>query len=331
MPYRYAWSQGPLLVTTSTLHGPSNDAASADVPAANIVTAKSVASVTARMEWLIMGTLVLRRLWAAPGCGRSASSSSWAERWLASLATRCGMVSRRLAAKEGVLRSCTVEMDGEPSAPRSCYYCVRRGARVRHAPAPENSSDSRRNAMKPFTLGLSLAATLAVALMVTQACAQGGKSGVERLYILNCGGGFAGDIARWSRGVNVGRSMAFADSCYLIKHGKDWFLGDPGVTAAIAAMPEGQRPADPRMTHWRRSKTLAAQLDQLGVKPSDIKYVAVSHTHPDHIGNMALFPQSMLLVQKAEYEWPSPVGPRFKADHPVTKPTAHPTAFPPTH
>src|SRR5262249_55068680 len=69
----------------------------------NIVTAKSVASVTARMEWLIMGTLVLRRLWAAPGCGRSASSSSWAERWLASLATRCGMVSRRHVAKEGGL------------------------------------------------------------------------------------------------------------------------------------------------------------------------------------------------------------------------------------
>jgi glyoxylase-like metal-dependent hydrolase (beta-lactamase superfamily II) len=64
---------------------------------------------------------------------------------------------------------------------------------------------------------------------------------------------------------------------------------------------------------------LAAQLDALGVKPTDIKYVAVSHTHPDHIGNVELFPQSMLLVQKAEYEWPSPLGPRFKAEHPVTK------------
>ena len=27
----------------------------------------------------------------------------------------------------------------------------------------------------------------------------------------------------------------------------------------------------------------------------------------------------MLLVQKAEYEWPSPLGPRFKPEHPVTK------------
>jgi len=94
---------------------------------------------------------------------------------------------------------------------------------------------------------------------------------------------------------------------------------DTGVTDAIAAMPEGQRPTDPRATHWRRPKTLAAQLDELGVKPSDIKFVAVSHTHPDHVGNVTLFPQSTLLVQKAEYDWPSPLGPRFKPEHPATK------------
>ena len=71
--------------------------------------------------------------------------------------------------------------------------------------------------------------------------------------------------------------------------------------------------------HWRRSKTLAGELEKLGVKPADIKYLAVSHTHPDHIGNVELFPQTMLLVQKAEYDWPSPTGPRFKPTHPVTK------------
>jgi Metallo-beta-lactamase superfamily len=71
-------------------------------------------------------------------------------------------------------------------------------------------------------------------------------------------------------------------------------------------MPDGLAPADPRMTHWRRPKTLASQLESLGVKPADIKYVAVSHTHPDHIGNVELFPQAMLLVQKAEYELAEP-------------------------
>jgi glyoxylase-like metal-dependent hydrolase (beta-lactamase superfamily II) len=145
------------------------------------------------------------------------------------------------------------------------------------------------------------------------------NSGIERLYILNCGEGVAGDISRWSPGVNVGQSMEFVDNCYLIKHAQGWMLWDTGVTDAIAAMPDGQKPSDPRATHWKRPKTLTGQLTELGLTTSDIKYVAVSHTHPDHIGNINLFPQSMLLVQKAEYEWPSPVGPRFKPEQPANK------------
>jgi N-acyl homoserine lactone hydrolase len=172
----------------------------------------------------------------------------------------------------------------------------------------------------PALILAGLAAVLTACQVVPpSASAQGGKNSVERLYILNCGEGVAGDISRWSPGVNVGKSMDFVDSCYLIKHSQGWLLWDTGLADAIAAMPEGQRPADPRAIHWRRPKTLAAQLEQLGVKPSAIKYVAVSHSHPDHIGNIAMFPQSMLLVQKAEYEWPSPAGPRFRQELPVTK------------
>jgi len=71
--------------------------------------------------------------------------------------------------------------------------------------------------------------------------------------------------------------------------------------------------------YWHRPKTLASQLDQIGVKPSDITAMAVSHTHPDHIGNVEMFPTAMLYVQKAEYEWPGANNqPRFKPEHPVT-------------
>ena len=160
----------------------------------------------------------------------------------------------------------------------------------------------------------------ALALSATAGHAQSAKPGVEKLYILNCGEGVAGDISRWSPGVNEGKSMDFVDNCYLIKHSQGWLLWDTGIPDAVAAMPNGLAPADPRATTWRRPKTLAAQLEQLGVKPSDIKAVAVSHTHPDHIGNVELFPQVMLFVQKAEYEWPGEGGaPRFKPEHPVTK------------
>jgi N-acyl homoserine lactone hydrolase len=164
------------------------------------------------------------------------------------------------------------------------------------------------------------AALLASVLTIQTSYAQSEKPGVEKLYILNCGEGTAGDISRWSPGLNEGKSMDFVDSCYLIKHTQGWFLWDTGIPDAVAAMPNGLAPADPKAVFWRRPKTLASQLDQLGVNPSDIKAMAVSHTHPDHIGNVEMFPTAMLYVQKAEYEWPGTNNaPRFKPEHPVTK------------
>jgi N-acyl homoserine lactone hydrolase len=169
------------------------------------------------------------------------------------------------------------------------------------------------------TVGLLVALVSAV-LLVDVGHAQTSKPGVEKLYILNCGEGVAGDISRWSPGVNEGKSMDFVDNCYLIKHAQGWMLWDTGIPDAVAAMPDGLAPSDPKAVLWHRPKTLAAQLDQLGVKPSDIQAMAVSHTHPDHIGNVEMFPTTMLYVQKAEYEWPGANNqPRFKPEHPVTQ------------
>jgi glyoxylase-like metal-dependent hydrolase (beta-lactamase superfamily II) len=145
------------------------------------------------------------------------------------------------------------------------------------------------------------------------------RAGVEKLYILNCGEGVAGDISRWTPGVDEGKSVDFVDNCYLIKHTQGWFLWDTGITDAVAAMPNGLVPSDPKATLWHRPKTLASQLEQLGVKPSDLKGMAVSHSHPDHAGNVEMFPTTMLYVQKAEYQWPGADNqPRFKPEHPVT-------------
>ena len=165
-----------------------------------------------------------------------------------------------------------------------------------------------------------LFAVVALLLMPSLAFAQG-KNGVDRLYILDCGQGRAGDMSLWTPGENVNKPMDVVDNCYLIHHASQgYMLWDTGVADAIAALPAGQPPSQPGMTQWRRPKTLAGQIEALGLKPSDIKYVAISHTHPDHIGNVELFPQSMLLVQKAEYDWPSPLGVgRFKPEHPVNK------------
>ncbi len=164
----------------------------------------------------------------------------------------------------------------------------------------------------------TLAGALIVgALALTSAPSFAQSKTADRLYILNCGEGATPDVSRWTPGATGAKD--FVDNCYLIRHGQDWMLWDTGVPDAVADMPDGLAPSDPRATKWKRPKKLLAQLAEIGVKPNDLKYLSVSHTHPDHIGNVELFPQTMLLVQKAEYEWPAPMGMRFKAEHPVTK------------
>src|SRR5215472_9433280 len=76
----------------------------------------------------------------------------------------------------------------------------------------------------------------------------------DRLYVMDCGHNSAKDQSRWSPGVNAGK------------------------------------PVDTPVGHATRAKKLISQLGELNLKPSDITFVAVSHTHGDHVGNVDLFP-----------------------------------------
>jgi N-acyl homoserine lactone hydrolase len=164
---------------------------------------------------------------------------------------------------------------------------------------------------------IATALTMAGILLGAPVLAQG--NGLERLYVVDCGHSIGPDKSRWTPGVDVGKPLEMVGNCYLIKHAQGWMVWDTGVSDDVASMPNG-RPGTDGSPHWWRSKTLAGEVDKLGLKPSDFKYIAVSHTHPDHIGNVELFPQAMLLVQKAEYDWPGPNNrPRFNPAHPVTK------------
>jgi N-acyl homoserine lactone hydrolase len=165
---------------------------------------------------------------------------------------------------------------------------------------------------------------LAVASILTAfvgaATLAGAAGGLERLYILDCGLNIGRDQSRWSPGVNEGKSIEFSDNCYLIRHAKGLLLWDTGIADAVAAMPDGLVVGNGAITQ-RRAKTLASQLDALGVKPTDITYVAVSHTHGDHVGNVALFTSSTILIQGAEYDWAmtQPVKPAFAPTQRIEK------------
>ena len=154
---------------------------------------------------------------------------------------------------------------------------------------------------------------------------------VDRLYILDCGQGHAPDESRWTVGVNVGKPIDISVNCYLIHHAKGYFLWDTGISDQVASMPDGWFPANNPATdiHWTRAKTLESQLAAINVKPAEIRYIGISHTHPDHIGNIEGFPSVPVLIQKAEYDSyfaPGKAGiakppedntPTFSKEHPV--------------
>ena len=105
--------------------------------------------------------------------------------------------------------------------------------------------------------GVRIAAiVVALAISAGAASAQT-KCAVDKLYILNCGEGVAGDISRWSPGVNVGKSMDFVDNCYLIHHSQGWLLWDTGIADAIAAMPDASS-VRRRVVHNSKSRARLA-------------------------------------------------------------------------
>lgn len=131
----------------------------------------------------------------------------------------------------------------------------------------------------------------------------------EKLYRLDCGHSLANDESVWTPGQNVGKSIAFSSTCWLLKRGDAWLLWDTGVPETALNDPRGWSTL-PKLIVYHLDKTITSQLAELGLKPGDVTYVALSHTHGDHIGNVGLFPDSTILMQRVEYNWiSSPDGP----------------------
>jgi len=124
----------------------------------------------------------------------------------------------------------------------------------------------------------------------------------EKLYRLDCGRSIANDESIWTPGENQGHSIEFSSTCWLVKRGNQWLLWDTGVPEATANDPNGWSTL-PKLILYHLDKTLTGQLAEIGLKLPDVTYVAISHTHGDHIGNVTLFPDAEILIQRTEYEW----------------------------
>jgi N-acyl homoserine lactone hydrolase len=114
-----------------------------------------------------------------------------------------------------------------------------------------------------------------------------------KLYIFDCG-----TLKSGNPDVLLARGVTTTDmsvAAYLIVHPRGTLLWDTGVIPDELIQPGGTTEARATV-----HKTVRSQLAEIGYKPSDITYLALSHNHYDHSANANNFAGSTWLVQKAE-------------------------------
>jgi glyoxylase-like metal-dependent hydrolase (beta-lactamase superfamily II) len=142
----------------------------------------------------------------------------------------------------------------------------------------------------PSRLRRHLPAALLAGAVSTLAHAQAAPAAVS-LARLECGT----NQAPTDVGLRFSDTYAFGGlkvqlvySCYVIRHGDDVLIWDTGF-------PKGNTPTAPKAS-------IVELLPQLGVTPAQVKYVGLSHSHGDHIGQASTFPQATLLVGKSDWD-----------------------------
>ena len=137
---------------------------------------------------------------------------------------------------------------------------------------------------------------------LSAASAQQTTGGADRLYVLDCGHGTAPNQGRFAPGYNDGKPFDLTDNCYLIHHPRGYLLWGTGIPDKFLDIPSGV-PSYGGRPNWVVSKSLKKQLEQLDIKPSAIRYIGLANSHIDHVGNLGMFPEATILIQKAEWDF----------------------------
>ena len=123
-----------------------------------------------------------------------------------------------------------------------------------------------------------------------QAASQAAPPEVTLTRFADCGTSAPpADVGRFSDIYSYrGLMLQIVFSCYLIKHGDEYMVWDTGHSLSAGALA-------PKVS-------LVDQLAQLQLKPEQIKFVGISHYHPDHTGQVGSFPQATLLIGKGDWD-----------------------------
>ena len=119
-----------------------------------------------------------------------------------------------------------------------------------------------------------------------------------RLYVLDCGTIISHEPERFGLSRQDVPDPDFSDPCFLVVHPKGILLFDTGLPDAQVGRPIWEN----KLGYEGMLKTvsLKGQLANVGVTAPMITYLAISHSHWDHVGNANDYAGSTWLARKAE-------------------------------
>jgi glyoxylase-like metal-dependent hydrolase (beta-lactamase superfamily II) len=121
--------------------------------------------------------------------------------------------------------------------------------------------------------------------------------------VLDCGTISISDLDAFSSaGDYAGQADEFTNTCYLVNHPNGRLLWDLGLPSQLV----GQPPFTQQIFTVSVESSITDQLAALGVVPSELTYVSISHAHFDHIGQIDQVQGATWLVNQTEYDYMFP-------------------------
>ena len=122
-----------------------------------------------------------------------------------------------------------------------------------------------------------------------------------RLYVIDCGTLTYNRPEDYQLTRDEVADTNMAVPCYLVIHPRGILLFDTGLSDRLVGRPLWEN-VDGGYGQLRFT-TLRGALADIGVTPADITYLALSHSHWDHVGNANDYAGSIWLTQKAELDF----------------------------
>jgi len=124
-----------------------------------------------------------------------------------------------------------------------------------------------------------------------------------KLFVLDGGSVQANKLELFSEDTTyTGQSRGFADAYYVISHPKGNLMWDAGLPESLVGMVEPYTDPSGAFTVSRKD-SLVNQLKSIDMTVDDFKYLALSHSHFDHVGHANALKNSTWLVQENEYNY----------------------------